>query len=87
MGDILKTFSPPRFIFYGERALELLTGHASNFGWKRALVVTDRTIERLGFAREVAAALEGKGIAVRVFTEAEPRTDFRDRRKGRRGCR
>lgn len=59
-------FNSPKIIF-GEDAvtyLEQISGH-------RAFIVTDATMERLGFAKRVRDELDCAGIASQVFAEVE----------------
>lgn len=72
----MRTFSLPRFVLCGGDALSLLADLASNLGWKRALVVTDATVSRLGLAGKVVQALEGRGVVVEIFDEVEPEPSF-----------
>ncbi len=60
-------FNSPQIIF-GEGALsflETLTG-------QRAFIVTDATLQKLGFAERICQALEPTGMQVQVFAEVEP---------------
>ncbi|MBD5608309.1 MAG: bifunctional acetaldehyde-CoA/alcohol dehydrogenase [Desulfovibrio sp.] len=43
---------------------------------KRAVIVTDKTMEKLGHVRKVTDALENMGIEVRVFSDVKPDPDI-----------
>jgi alcohol dehydrogenase class IV len=58
----------PRTIVTGEGALEYL----KEVEGKRALIVTDKVIQKLGFVAKVANLLEENGLKVEVFDEVEP---------------
>jgi len=60
-------FASPEIVF-GEDALSYL----SEIEGKRALIVTDDTMVRLGFADRVISHLQEAGIEVQVFAEVEP---------------
>jgi len=61
-------FTAPRTIVFGEDALEYL----KEVEGKRALIVTDKVIKKLGFVDRVAKYLKEAGIKVEVFDEVEP---------------
>ena len=60
-------FANPLIVF-GDDALE----HLSGIQGKRALIVTDRTIAKLGFAERVGNELAKAGLEYQVFDEVEP---------------
>jgi alcohol dehydrogenase class IV len=60
-------FNSPEIVF-GEGAL----GYVSEIEGKRALIVTDRNMVRLGFVDRVIGHLKEAGIETRVFAEVEP---------------
>ena len=64
---ILWEFTTPRTIVFGENALEYL----KTIEGKRALVVTDKVIRKLGFADKVASYLKQAGMTVEVLDEVE----------------
>jgi alcohol dehydrogenase class IV len=71
------TFSSPEIVF-GDDALctlERLTG-------RRALIVTDPVLDRLGFSQRVAAYLHKAGMETRVFAEVEPEPSVQTVRRG-----
>jgi len=58
----------PRTVVTGEGALEYL----KEVEGKRALIVTDKVIHKLGFVEKIASYLEKAGLEVKVFDEVEP---------------
>ena len=60
-------FNSPEIV-YGEDALAYL----ENLEGRRAMLVTDRTLVRLGHAAQVAAVLQKAGLSVQVFDAVEP---------------
>ncbi|MDE5832744.1 MAG: bifunctional acetaldehyde-CoA/alcohol dehydrogenase [Desulfovibrio sp.] len=48
---------------------------------KRAVIVTDKTMEKLGHVRKVTDALENMGVEVRVFSDVKPDPDIDTARK------
>jgi alcohol dehydrogenase class IV len=63
-------FTSPRTIVFGENALEYL----KTVEGKRAFIVTDKVIKKLGFADKVAGYLKEAGVKTEVFdgVETEP---------------
>jgi alcohol dehydrogenase class IV len=70
-------FGSPLIVF-GDDALEYLY----TIQGKRALVVTDSTIVKLGFVDRVVKALSRAGIESRVFDEVEPDPSLQTIKKG-----
>jgi alcohol dehydrogenase class IV len=60
-------FNSPEIVF-GEDALAYL----ENLEGRRAMIVTDCTLVRLGYAAQVRAVLETAGLGVKVFDAVEP---------------
>jgi alcohol dehydrogenase class IV len=60
-------FTSPRTIVFGENALEYL----KTVEGKRAFIVTDRVIRKLGFADKVAGYVKQAGLKVEIFDEVE----------------
>ncbi len=58
----------PRTVVTGEGALEYL----KEVEGKRALIITDKVIHKLGFVEKVANYLNQVGLEVKVFDEVEP---------------
>jgi alcohol dehydrogenase class IV len=61
-------FTTPRTIVFGENALDYL----KEVEGKRALIVTDKVINKLGSVDKVAKYLKEAGMKVEVFDEVEP---------------
>jgi alcohol dehydrogenase class IV len=68
----------PRTIVTGEGALEYL----KEVEGKRALIVTDKVIHKLGFFEKVASYLKEAGLEVKVFDEVEPEPSIETIMKG-----
>jgi len=64
----MSEFTTPRTIIFGEGALDYL----KEVEGKRALIVTDKVINKLGFVDKVAKYLKEVGMKVEVFDEVEP---------------
>ena len=63
-----RSFIVPRNTFYGPGALEGLT----TISGKRALIVTDSDVRRLGFVERVEKILRANNTEVAIFDETEP---------------
>ena len=61
-------FTSPRKIVFGEEALDYLR----EIEGKKALIITGKTVRKLGFADRVSKCLEEAGIETRVFDDVEP---------------
>lgn len=70
-------FSAPHIVF-GEGALE----HLSGLVGQGAFIVSDATLERLGWVERVRAALQPTGMAVHTFTAVEPDPSLETARRG-----
>lgn len=64
---------PPR-IYFKHGALGQAIGELS--GRQRAFIITDSSMEQLGFVRKVTDALDQAGIAHRVFSRVKPDPDI-----------
>ncbi len=71
-------FTGPRTIVFGDDALEYLR----DIEGKRALIVTDKVIRKLGFVEKVAKYLKEAGMEVEVFDEVEPEPSVETVMKG-----
>jgi len=74
----MSEFTTPRTIIFGEGALEYL----KEVEGKRALIVTDKVINKLGFVDKVAKYLKEVGMKVEVFDEVEPEPSIETIMKG-----
>lgn len=63
---------PPNGILFGFNTVKKAGELAGRLGGKRALLVTDEAIARMGFADLVREALEKEGIEVHIFDKVEP---------------
>jgi alcohol dehydrogenase class IV len=72
------TFTSPRSIVFGEGALAYL----KEVEGKRAFIVTDKVIVKLGFVDKVASFLKEAGMEVEVFSEVEPEPSIETMVKG-----
>jgi len=68
----------PRTVVAGEGALDYL----KEVEGKRALIVTDKVIRKLGFFEKVASYLKEAGLEVKVFDEVEPEPSIETIMKG-----
>jgi len=68
----------PRTVVTGEGALEYL----KEVEGKRALIVTDKVIHKLGFFEKVASYLKEAGLEVKVFDAVEPEPSIETIMKG-----
>jgi len=63
----ITSFTGPRRIHIGLNALKVLSSEVERFNSQKALIVTDRNIERLGYVDKVKRQLNG--IDVEIFNE------------------
>lgn len=70
-------FSSP-FVVFGEDALS----HLRNIQGKRALIVTDATLARLGIAERIETILHETGFETCTFAEVEPEPSLQTVRRG-----
>jgi alcohol dehydrogenase class IV len=62
----------PTTIVFGAGALSVLPDYVAGLGKKRALVVCDAGVVKVGIAEKVRATLEAAGIAAKVFDAVDP---------------
>lgn len=62
----------PRKIIFGLNALEKITEEAKNINGKKALLITDKNLEKAGLVKNVIQYLEKAGYSTEVFNEVEP---------------
>jgi alcohol dehydrogenase class IV len=70
-------FKSPEVVF-GEESL----GYLERLNGKRAYIVTDPVIAKLGHAARIQAILQGAGLEVRVFDRVEPDPSIKTAREG-----
>jgi len=63
---------PPNGILFGFNTVEKVGEEAVKLGGKRAILVTDQMMVRLGYAELVEGALKKEGLKVKLFDEVEP---------------
>jgi 4-hydroxybutyrate dehydrogenase len=67
----LVTWAFPTTIVFGAGAVQTLAGHVKRIGAKRALVVCDGGVVKVGIADRVRALLEDGGVAAAVFDRVD----------------
>lgn len=72
--DNMLWYRVPNKIYFKLGALE--PALAEYAGRRRAVIVTDKTMEQLGHVRKVSDALEKMGMEVRVFSDVKPDPDL-----------
>jgi len=69
---MLVQFNIPSTILVGAGARKEVGAQARRLGGSRALLVTDRQMEKSGYADQVIPSLEKQGLAVTVFSGVQP---------------
>ncbi len=72
MGNSLVTWAFPTTIVFGAGAVETVAEQARRAGGRRALVVCDLGVAKVGMADRVRSLLEADGIATAVFDKVDP---------------
>jgi 4-hydroxybutyrate dehydrogenase len=72
MGESLVSWSFPTTIVFGVGAVAKVGDHAKRLGARRALVVCDAGVVKVGIAERVRALLESAGVAAAVFDGVDP---------------
>ena len=72
MSANLVTWSFPTTIVFGAGAVSTVADHVKRIGAKRALLVCDAGVVKVGIAERVRALLEGGGVAAAVFSAVDP---------------
>ncbi len=72
MGDSLVTWSFPTTIVFGAGAVSAVGEHVQRLGVRRALVVCDAGVVRVGIAERVRSLLQGAGVVAAVFDQVAP---------------
>ncbi|MEM2554969.1 MAG: iron-containing alcohol dehydrogenase [Nitrososphaerota archaeon] len=62
----------PKKIIFGLNSLEKITEEAKNMGGKKALLITDKNLEKTNLVKNVIQYLEKAGYNIEVFSEVEP---------------
>lgn len=68
----LSTWSFPTTIVFGAGAVQTVSDHVQRIGAKRALVVCDAGVVKVGIAERVRVLLERGGVAAAVFDQVDP---------------
>jgi 4-hydroxybutyrate dehydrogenase len=68
----LVTWAFPTTIVFGKGAVETVAAHVKRAGAKRALVVCDAGVVKVGIADRVRTLLEGGDVATAVFDRVDP---------------
>jgi alcohol dehydrogenase class IV len=71
MSDLV-TWAFPTSIVFGAGAVRTVADHVKRVGAKRALVVCDAGVVKVGIADRVRALLEEGGVAAAVFADVDP---------------
>jgi len=72
MSSQLVTWSFPTTIVFGEDSVATVADRVKGLGVKRALLVCDAGVVKVGIAERVRALLEAGGVATRVFDRVDP---------------
>jgi alcohol dehydrogenase class IV len=68
----LVTWSFPTTVVFGAGSVKTVADHAKRIGAKRALVVCDAGVVKVGIAERVRALLEAGGVASAIFDGVDP---------------
>jgi alcohol dehydrogenase class IV len=68
----LVTWAFPTTIVFGDGAVQTVSEHVKRIGAKRALVVCDGGVVKVGIAERVRSLLEAGGVAAAVFDQVDP---------------
>lgn len=68
----MKQFNFPTVLLYGEGALKESANRIKNLGFKKPLLVTDKTLVELGIVKQVKDVLTSVGISVAVYDGTHP---------------
>jgi 4-hydroxybutyrate dehydrogenase len=72
MGNSLVSWSFPTTIVFGAGAVATVGDHVKRIGAKRALLVCDAGVVKVGIAERVRGLLEAAGVPTAVFDEVDP---------------
>jgi alcohol dehydrogenase class IV len=72
MGESLVSWSFPTTIVFGSGSVAKVGDHAKRLGARRALVVCDAGVVKVGIAERVRALLEVAGVTSAVFDKVDP---------------
>jgi alcohol dehydrogenase class IV len=63
---------PPEGIYFGFNSVKNVGGLAVNLNAKKVILITGKTMVKIGYAAMVQKLLENEGVAVDIFGEVEP---------------
>lgn len=72
--------------YFGPGARKELPGVVSRFGYKKALVVTDKSLMKFGVAKMVIDELDAAGIAYDIFDDVKPNPTVTNVKDGIEAC-
>ncbi len=72
MGESLVTWSFPTTIVFGVGAVATVGDHVKRLGARRALLVCDAGVVKVGIAERVRSLLEAAGVAAAIFDKVDP---------------
>lgn len=73
--------------YFGFGAREVLPEEIKNRGYKKVLVVTDKSLFEIGLTKKVTDKLEGAGIEYTVFSDVKPNPTVKNVKDGLEVCR
>lgn len=68
----MQQFNYPTVMLYGEGALAESANRVKNLGFKKPLIVTDKTLVELGIAEKVISQLKSVGIETAIYDGTHP---------------
>ena len=68
----MQKFNYPTTIYYGPGSLKELTKTVAQLGFKKILLVSDATLEKLGLVKHAADLFESAGVKVATFCKVHP---------------
>lgn len=77
------SFSFPTSIRFGAGVVDEMPGHLSGKGFKKPFIVTDKTVETLGFFQDILAQMTKTGLEVTVYSDLHKNPIKSDVLKGR----
>lgn len=80
----MQQYNFPTIIYFGRGSAEALAETLKEKNHRRALIVTDRTIEEIGLLKKLTDLLDARGIAYAVFAGVQPNPTDEDVENGAR---
>ncbi len=68
----MQKYNYPTTIYYGPGSLKELTKTVAQMGFKKILLVSDATLEKLGMVRQTADLFQSAGVEVASFCDVQP---------------